>query len=252
MPSLDWSVNILGYPAHTRSAAPVIAVSHMATHEALRFAEAVGLFTGWIITESPQPQLEGLLEGEPSWVSLAELFAERRVAKTEGVTSGTVVFAATVPADGDPPADRTLITWAEELGRPWLLVVDNECTYLGNLNDIMTDALLRWFCTRFPLEQRWQETRFDTRLARGLVTGLYEHGWTRNLTLVEPGTFARQELWAGLQNRSILEHPPTHGLASLQSGLRLTLRGTTWTSQPINDHECPIDQELGRVVQSPL
>ena len=102
MPILNWSSTILGYPAHARSAVPVIALSHMNTHEALRFAESIGLFTGWIITEQPQPLLQGLLEGKPSWVSLAEMFVERRIVKTEGMVSGSVVFTAAVPADGDP------------------------------------------------------------------------------------------------------------------------------------------------------
>ena len=97
MPILNWSSTILTYPAHARSAVPVIALSHMNTHEALRFAESIGLFTGWVITEQPQPLLQGLLEGKPSWVSLAEMFVERRIVKTEGMVSGSVIFTAAVP-----------------------------------------------------------------------------------------------------------------------------------------------------------
>ncbi|TVR42953.1 MAG: hypothetical protein EA402_10400 [Planctomycetota bacterium] len=224
----------------------------MNTHEALRFAESIGLFTGWIITENPQPLLEGLLEGQPAWVSLAEMFVERRIVQTEGMVSGTVVFTAAVPADGDPPKDRSLITWAEELGHPWLLAVDNECAYWGGLGDIQIDALLRWFVCRHPSSVRWQEVRFTTDLARRLQRGLFEHGWSINHNLVGEGRSGRLDLWAGCHERCILEHPPTHRLSALNTGLRLTLRTATWTAEAIDEEDCPIDDITGRVSRQPL
>jgi hypothetical protein len=151
-----------------------------------------------------------------------------------------------LPGDGEPPGDRSLITWAEELGRPWALVVDNECTYWGGLGDIMCDALLRWFCGRHPVGGRWQDYRFDTRLARILHRGLFDHGWTRNHDQVVTGMFPRIDLWGGLHARSILEHQPTHALSSVQRGLRLTLRGLTWTSEEL-EPPTPLDAETGRV-----
>ena len=252
MPILNWSSTILGYPAHTRSAVPVIALSHMNTHEALRFAESIGLFTGWIITEQPQPLLQGLLEGKASWVSLAEMFVERRIVKTEGMVSGSVVFTAAVPADGDPPADRSLITWAEELGHPWVLAVDNECAYWGGLGDIQIDALLRWFVSRHPSSVRWQDVRFTTDLARRLQKGLFTHGWSINHNLVSEGRSGRVEIWGGVHERCILEHQAIHRLSSVNEGYRLTLRTATWTGEHIEEDECPIDDVTGRVNRQPI
>ncbi|TVR15224.1 MAG: hypothetical protein EA401_03175, partial [Planctomycetota bacterium] len=185
------------------------------------------------------------------WAYAAAMFHERRIIQTEGMVSGSVVFVAAVPADGDPPQDRGLITWAEELGHPWLLVVDNECAYWGGLGDIQVDALLRWFVCRNPSSVHWMDVRLSTDLARRLHHGLYEHGWSINHSLVSEGSSGRLEMWGGVHERCILEHPPTHRLSAINQGYRLTLRTATWTAETI-EGICPIDDITGRVLRQPL
>jgi len=107
--SLNWSMTIVGYPKHQRSGTTVVGVSHMTTHEVMRFAEALNFYTGWLLSEGAQPQLEGVRAGRPMWIALAEMFAERRIVKTEGIASGALVFAAAAAANGQPPGDRSLI-----------------------------------------------------------------------------------------------------------------------------------------------
>jgi hypothetical protein len=183
----NWSMTILGYRRHQRSAAAVVGVSHMSTHEVMRFAETLQLYTGWLLATGSQPQLEGVRAGRPTWVALAEMFADRRIAKTEGVTSGSLVFVAAVPAQGQPPTDRPLTQWADEQRLPWVEVVDNEAAYWGGLSDAQVDRLLAWFCAQRPLELDWRESAFDAATSARLRHGLFEHGWTRNLELARPG-----------------------------------------------------------------
>lgn len=244
---LDWSMTILGYPAHRLSGAAVVGVSHMSTHAALRFAEGIGCYTGWIVADSDQPQLEGLRAGEPTWVALAELFVEGRVANTEGVVSGSLVFASAVPASGPPPEDRSLIAWAEEGGRAWLEVRDNETAYFGGLSDAALEGLLAWFACQRPLDADWRATRFEPSLAEDLRGGLFDHGWTRNGSLVATGRRPQVELWAGVHERSVLEHHEVHRLSAVHRGLRLTLAGDTWRGAEI-EGPCPLDDHTGRSV----
>ena len=177
MPLLDWSMNIVGYPPHQRSGSAVVGVTHMSTHTALRVAEALGLYTGWLQAEGEQPQLEGIEVRDPAWVVLAELFVEQRVAYTEGVVSGSLVFGAAVPANGQPPRDRSLIAWTEAGGRPWMQIVDNENVYFGGLDEAGIDLLLSWFLCQKPLDLEWREQTLDPDAGAALRRGLFQHGW---------------------------------------------------------------------------
>src|SRR5258708_2739440 len=148
MALLNWSMTMIGYPAHARSASRVVGLTHMTTHEALQFAEVLGelqglvgshvgqqfaenlgVSAGWLQVEGSQPQLERIREGTRVGVSLPELFATSRVIDTQGVASGALTFVAADPARGKPPTDRSLIAWAEEQAAPWLEVIDNDAAY---------------------------------------------------------------------------------------------------------------------------
>ena len=150
MALLNWSMTVLGYPAHARAASRVVGLTHMSTHDALNFIEVQGLSTGWLQVEGSQPQLERIREGTRVDVNLPELFASSKIIQTEGVASGALTFVAADPKLGKPPSDRSLITWAEEHQRPWLEVIDNDVTYFGGLDDTQIDALVNWFLARRP------------------------------------------------------------------------------------------------------
>lgn len=248
MPLIDWSMTILGYREHQRSGAAVVGTSHTSLHTALRFAEGAGWYTGWIATDGPSPQIELVDTSAPEWVALAELFVEGRVANTEGIVGGGVIFVPTVPADGQPPADRSLIAWAEERGRPWLEVHDNETAYWGGLDEAGRERLLAWFLCRRPVELEWTETKLEPAALRVLDGGLFEHGWTRNLSLVSDGWRIKVPLWAGINGRSMLEHDrQLCQLSTSNRGSLLILKGSRWAIGAI-DGDCPLDDETGRTV----
>ena len=54
MALLNWSMTMIGYPAHARSASRVVGLTHMTTHEALQFAENLGVSAGWLQVEGSQ------------------------------------------------------------------------------------------------------------------------------------------------------------------------------------------------------
>jgi hypothetical protein len=246
MPLLDWSMNIVGYRPPQRSGAAVVGVTHMNTHAALRVAEELGLYTGWLHAEGQQPQLEGIEARDPVWVVLAELFVEQRIAKTEGVVSGSLTFGAAVPANGQPPRDRSLIAWTEAGRRPWMQVVDNENVYFGGLDDAGVDQLLCWFLSQRPLNQDWREVHLAEGGAAVLRRGLFEHGWSRNGDLVMTGWRPTVDLWAGVHALSPLEHDEMQRLSSLQKGVRVACKSGEWAVRPLVDEDCPLDDETGR------
>ncbi len=246
MALLDWPMTLIGYPAHRRCGVPVVGVSHMTTHQALRFAEATGMFTGWILADGPAPQVEGILPDTPTWVALAEFFVERRVAYTEGMVSGSLVFASAVPADGRPPADRSLATWAAGQGKPWVEVVDNELAYWGGLDNARMEALLRWFIASRPLDRDWRETVLEPQTASELRAGLFHTGLTRNLALTRAGRKPSVDLWGGVHHRCMLDHESLPPPSAVGNGWRLALRGTTWQARPLEGIS-PLDDERARI-----
>lgn len=246
MPLLDWSMNMIGYAPHRLSGAGVVAVTHMSTHAAFRVAEALGMYTGYLHCQGQQPQLQGIEAREPTWVVLAELLVEDRVANTEGVVSGALTFAAAVPASGAPPADRPLVSWTEAHGRPWMRIVDNENVYFGGLSDSAIDQLLCWYLCARPLQLAWRECGLAAPTAATLRHGLFDHGWSRNAELVMTGWRPTVDLWAGVHDRCPLAHDELERLSTLQYGVRLTLKGGEWHGKPLRDEECPLDDETGR------
>lgn len=247
---LDWSMTMLGYPAHRRGRLPVVGISHLSTHQALRLAEQLGIYTGWLVAETDQPHLENMVPGLPHWVALAELFVENRVANTTGVVSGSTVFAAAVPANGRPPSDRSLISWAEESSRPWVQIVDNEHAYWGGLSDEALDKLVLWFLNQAPLDGAWQRQSLHPQLAPQLRNGLFEHGWTRNGSLIRRGWSTTLELWGGIHERCVLDHDPGLPLGEVQTGLRLQLRGNKWRGEDLPG-PCPLNDGSGRATPRP-
>jgi hypothetical protein len=247
MALLNWSMTVLGYPAHARSASRVVGLTHMSTHDALNFIEVQGLSTGWLQSEGSQPQLERIREGTRVDVNLPELFASSKIIQTEGVASGALTFVAADPRLGKPPTDRTMITWAEDHQLPWLEVIDNDVTYFGGLSDAQIDALLAWFLSRRPAELQWRKTLLDPRLAARLRHGLFEHGWTRNLELVKVGRKTFSDLWGGVHRKCLLEHGAIAGPSQVQIGLRLCHENGTWTGRDISDQRCVLSDDTGKL-----
>ena len=101
----------------------------------------MGAYTGWTVVDGIQEQIDHPGEG-PQWTVLAELFVEGRVANTEGMMGGALEFVAAPQAAGEPPADRSLREWAEELGALWVHVIDNEMAYWGDSKTIISRC---WF-----------------------------------------------------------------------------------------------------------
>jgi hypothetical protein len=249
MAVLNWSMTILGYPAHARSGVRMIGLTHMSTFAVMRVLESCGVVNGWLLAEGSQPQLERVRSGAATWVGLSELFRERRVVKTEGLANGRLVFAAAVPGSGGnpaaPPTDRPLVAWAESRGQPWVEVVDNECAYWGNLSDRHIAQLLAWFASQRPLDADWRQLRFEPRTLALLRHGLFEHGWTRNLGLVRPDR-ATAELWGGVHRACQLEGaaaaaPPQ----KVQSGLRLRIDAGELLAKEMSER-CPLSDETGK------
>jgi hypothetical protein len=247
MALLNWSMTIIGYPAHARSASRVVGITHMSTHEALQFAENIGVSAGWLQVEGQQPQLERIREGTRVDVSLSELFASSRVIQTEGVASGALTFVAADPAQGKPPGDRPLTAWAEERGAVWLEVIDNDLAYLGGLNDDQVGRLLTWFLCRRPLELDWRKCVLDARIAARLRIGLFEHGWTRNLELVKPARRITCDLWGGVHRKCRLDHGALPAPTQVQSGLRLSVENGQWTGKDLADQRCLLNDDTGKL-----
>jgi hypothetical protein len=246
MALLNWSMTMVGYPPHARSASRVVGLTHMSTHEALNFADNQGMASGWLLVEGSQPQLERVQEGTRVGVSLREMLSDSRVSKTEGVASGSVFFVAGDPATGKPPADRSLIAWAEERRQPWVEVIDNDAAYWGGLSDAQIERLCAWFLCRRPAEQDWRKVRIEPRLAGRLRHGLVEHGWTRNLELVKTGRRLSCDLWGGVHRRCILDHANSPAPAKVQIGLRLTLEDGQWLGKDI-EQRCLLSDDTGKL-----
>jgi hypothetical protein len=247
MALLNWSMTIAGYHAHARSGSRVVGISHMSTHEALRFAENQELSTGWLLAEGSQPQLERVRQGTPVGVSLGELFAESRVVKTEGLASGSLVFTSASPARGQPPGDRSLIAWAEERHQPWVEVIDNDAAYWGGLSDPQIDRLLAWFLCRRPVEQDWRKVTVEAKTAAHLRQGLFEHGWTRNLELVKTKPRTTLELWGGVHRKCILDPAAFPSPTQVQIALRLELEDAQWWGRELEDRRCLLSDETGKL-----
>jgi len=243
MATQNWSMSLTGYPAHARSGARVVGVSHMSTFSAMRVAEAMGLGSGWLFAEGAQPQLEGFRAGAPQAVSLGQMLAAQMVVQTEGLANGSLVFAAAKPEDGEPLSGRSLIAWAEAKGQPWVEVIDNEVCYWGGLDDARLAKLLTWFLCQRPLTIEWKKHVIEARTFARLRHGLFEHGWTRNLGLAVPGK--HQDLWAGLHQTCLLEHGKLPLPTRVAVGLRLRADLGEFTARDIPDR-CPINDESGK------
>jgi hypothetical protein len=248
MALLNWSMTLLGYPAHARSASRVVGVSHMSTHEALHFVENLGFREGWLQLEGSQPQLERIRDGTRVGVNLPELFASSRIINTDGVSSGDLTFVAADPALGKPPGDRSLITWAEEHSACWLQVIDNDVVYIGGLDDGQIEKLLIWFLCRRPLELEWRHVGMDKRSAARLRNGLFEHGWTRNLELVKARRRLTNELWGGVHRKCILDHATAPAPGQVQAGVGLTYEGAQWIGKDLTDQRCLISDDTGKLL----
>jgi hypothetical protein len=244
--SLNWSMTAIGYAKHRRGLAAVAGISHMSTHDVLRFAEELHFYTGWLFAQGAQPQLERVKEGQPIWVALAEMFADQRIAQTEGVASGSLIFVAAVRANGTPPSDRSLTAWADENRLPWIEVINNEVAYWGGLSEEHLEALLRWFCCQRPTEQDWKTTSFDKQLWARVRGGLFDHGWTRNLELSKGAPKPRVDLWGGVHRSSILDHQQLHPPGRVNVGLRMTLSGTVWSGKELSER-CVLDDDTGKL-----
>jgi hypothetical protein len=242
---MNWSMTIVGYPPHARAAARVVGVSHMSTFAAMRFLEDLGIASGWLLAEGSQPQLERVRTGSPTLVGLPELFSERRVVKTEGLASGTLVFAAAPKSSPPPPADGRLAEWAASRGQPWIEVVDNESAYWGGLDDEQTSRLLTWFVCQRPFEQDWRAVTIEQRTLAILRHGLLEHGWTRNLALAKPER-GLSDLWGGLHRNCLLDNRHHPRPSRVQVGLRLRLEFGELYGKDILE-QCPLNDDTGKI-----
>ena len=246
MSRLNWSMTALGYPAHTRSGGPVVGISHMSTFAAMRFAEEIGVRTGWLLTEGASPQIELVKRGAATAVSLRDLMNEQRVARTEGMSAGSLVFAAGAAGGPRPPTDRPLREWAETQHQPWVEIVDNEVAYWGGLDKDQTTRLIAWFCCQRPLEIDWRQVRIHARTLARLTGGLFEHGWSRNLDLVRADR-RTVDLWGGVHQACLLEHAARAVPSQIQAGLRLRLALGEFEADELDD-ACPLSDETGRAV----
>ena len=248
MATSNWSMTVIGYPAHRRSGSPVVGLSHMSTHEVLRFAETMQLATGWLRAEGSQPQLERVRGGDTTWVALAELFADRRVVMTDGLANGSLVYVAAKPGHGTPPSDRTLAAWAVEHQLTWVEVIDNEIAYWGGLKPLQIDRLLAWFLCQRPLAHDWRTTRLLAPIAGRLRHGLFEHGWTRNLELVKAGKEPVVDLWGGVHATCILDHAALPTPSRVGTGVHLALHGEEWNGSDHNGR-CPLNDDNGKLAR---
>jgi len=245
MASFNWSMAAIGYPPHRRSVAAVIGVSHMSTHDVLSVADHLGLSRGWLQAEGNQPQLDRVRASQPVAVELPGLLADRRVVMTDGLASGSLIYAAVADA-GDPPTDRPLTDWAAEAGRPWVEVVDNELAYWGGLSTAQVETLLAWFLAQRPLASDWRATRFAPGVSERLRHILFAHGWLRNLALVTAGRKPVVELWAGAHANALLDHAGVLEPSVVSQGVRLTLVDTTWNLSDLSGR-CPLSDDTAKM-----
>ncbi len=246
MALVDWSISIIGYPKHERSGVPMVGVSHMTTYEALRFAESIGQFTGWLLVDGMPGQIDDAPLYTPHWSVLAELFVDERVNETQGVMSGSVTFVSAVRADGEPAEGIELGVWAQKQGRLWLEVHDNELCYWGGLNDEQIDALLAYVCARYPVPYSEEVTVLTEHDAAQLRTGLFQHGWQRNGALVrEGGRYPVVQLWGGVHSDCVLDHGQKQLPSEVNVGWSLTCKKGHWTTKSLNV-VCPLDDERAR------
>jgi hypothetical protein len=243
--NLNWSMTAIGYPAHARSGSRVIAISHMSTFGALRFAEEIGIRSGWMLAEGSQPQLEDVTMGAPTWVALGKLFADSQVVATEGLAHGRLTFAAATPAAGQPPVGGQLSHWAETHHQPWLEVIDNESCSWGGLTDTQLGRLITWFCCQRPFDSDWRQVRIESRTFARLRAGLFDHGWSRNLALVRPERKSL-DLWGGVHRGVHLEHGHLPAPGQAQAGLRLRIDLGEMSATELTDR-CPLSDDTGKV-----
>ena len=246
MPSYNWSMTAMGYPEHRRAGAAVVGMSNMSTHEVLRLAEHLGFASGWLLAEGSNPQLEGVRGGVPAHILVASLFEDRRIVVTDGLASGTLVFVAAPAEIGQPPADRTLVAWADERGLPWVEVIDNEVAYWGALQTTHIERLLLWFLAARPLDADWRKTRLAPTATGRLLHGLFEHGWTRNLALAKPGGKPSSEIWGGVHGTCMLDHANVLPPARVGVGLRCVLSGSEWSASDAGGR-CPLSDDTGKL-----
>ena len=246
MALLDWSMTMLCYPAHRRSGAEVIGLSHMSLYAALHWAEMAGLSTGWLSADEDPLLLDGAVSGERNWVTLANLFMQGNVAQTEGVVSGTVTYVPAEPSNGSAPEDRDLIAWAEEQGLPWIQMVDNEYCYLGNVDDQVLRKLFIWFLNQRPLTQDGYDDTMTDRAFAAVRQGLESFGWTRNCSLVRLQRSVSQDLWAGVHERCILDKRGYHTLSEANLGMHFFRTNGCWQVN-ILENDCPLDDVYARV-----
>lgn len=241
----NWSMSVLGFPAHARAVVPVVAVTHMSTFLAMRFAEKVGLATGWMQAEGDHPQLDRLSVERPTWVALPDLFSQSRIVATEGLAPGRLVLAAATTT-GQQPDARPLAEWAAAHGLPWIEIVDNEVCYWGGLDDKRTERLLAWFILQRQNDGDWARCAVDRRLSARLRQGLFEHGWTRCLALARPERRAT-DLWGGLHRTSLIRGHAAPALSQVQSGLRIRLDLGELIGSELTE-TCPLADETGKLV----
>ncbi|MFW5828955.1 MAG: hypothetical protein ACOCXA_01725 [Planctomycetota bacterium] len=245
MPLLDYATSLIGYPEHELRASQVLACSHCTVHEALRLAEHMGLFTGWILADAAPAQLVGMPGRQPRWAVLATLFVERRVAFTEGPVGGEMRFVAATQAQGEPPSDQDLITWAESAGRPWLRAIDNEIVFWGGLDPHQQRLVLRWFLQQAPLQQD-TAIGIEAAAADALLATCHRHGLTRNAALVDADA-GRQQLWAGRHEECPLPPVSRPLLSQVDQGFLLQCQDQSWgLVEQMED--CPLDDHRGRRV----
>lgn len=245
MASFNWSMAAIGYPPHRRSVAAVVGVSHMSTHDVLSLADHLGLSRGWLQADGNQPQLDALRANHPVAVDLPGLLADRRVVMTDGLASGSLIYAAVADA-GDPPTDRPLTEWAAEAGRPWVEVVDNELAYWGGLTPTQVETVLAWFLAQRPLAGDWRNVRFALGVSERLRHILFTHGWLRNLTLVKTGRKPVVDLWAGAHANSLLDHSGVLEPSLVSQGVRLTLSDATWSLSDLTGR-CPLSDDTAKM-----
>lgn len=242
MATQNWSMTIIGYPEHTRSGTRVVGVSHMSTFATMRLCEEMRLATGWIWAEGAQPQLAGLRPGACTFVQVGQALSSRMVVQTEGLASGSLVFASAARTDGEPLSGRSLIAWAEAKRLPWVEVIDNEIVYWGGLDDARLQRLLAWFLCQRPAELDWTKQRLEQRTFSLLKHGLFGHGWTRNLDLVRKD---RLDLWGGVHGNCTLDHGHLPAPSKAQAGLRLAATLGEIEGRELADR-CPLNDETGK------
>lgn len=247
MPSTDWSMSILGYARHTRNGSAVIGVTHVSTHDALRVANAIGMQSGLIWCDDMAAQVEHLPADRPTWAPITRLFADQRVINTEGMVGGVLTFVhSQKEVHPQLDADRSPTEWAEDQGQAWIEIVDNEMAYWGGLDEEQQCRLVSWFCSRRPLDGAWEDRPIHPDSWPLIKNGLYSHGWTRNCDLVAEGRKRKQEWWAGLHQKSALEHKQAPALSALNQGLLLRVQGQQWVAEAVDDI-CPLDDKHGRL-----